>query len=152
MRLPKKLALPNIFNGMMQTHYEQIGGDAQVRALVERFYDHMDTLPEAYGIRKMHAADLSNARQKLYEFLSGWMGGPQLYTEKYGHPMLRARHLPFPIGESERDQWLYCMDKALNDVVADEKLRKELFAAFLKVADHMRNQAPLNIGPAQGAR
>ncbi len=132
----------------MQTHYERIGGDTPVRALVDRFYDYMDELPEAYGIRKMHAADLANARQKLYEFLSGWMGGPQRYTEKYGHPMLRARHLPFPIGDAERDQWLYCMDKALKDVVTDEALRQELFAAFVKVADHMRNQAPLNIGPA----
>lgn len=133
---------------MMQTHYERIGGDAPVRALVDRFYDYMDELPEAYGIRKMHAADLGNARQKLYEFLSGWMGGPQLYVEKYGHPMLRARHLPFPIGDAERDQWLYCMDKALKDTVTDEALRQELFAAFVKVADHMRNQAPLNIGHA----
>ncbi|NWG87181.1 MAG: group II truncated hemoglobin [Hydrogenophilaceae bacterium] len=132
----------------MQTHYQRIGGDAPIRALVDRFYDHMDELPEAYGIRKMHAEDLGHARQKLYEFLSGWMGGPQLYVEKYGHPMLRRRHLHFPIGEAERDQWLHCMDQALHDVVNDEALRKELFAAFVKVADHMRNQAPLNIGPA----
>ncbi|MEW5893716.1 MAG: group II truncated hemoglobin [Pseudomonadota bacterium] len=131
---------------MLQTHYQRIGGDAQVRALVDRFYDYMDELPEAYGIRKLHAADLSGSRQKLYEFLCGWMGGPQRYVEKYGHPMLRRRHLPFPIGEAERDQWLHCMALALRDTVSDEGLRQELYAAFVKVADHMRNQAPLNIG------
>ncbi|TCS68557.1 hemoglobin [Sulfuritortus calidifontis] len=131
---------------MMPTHYERIGGATAVRALVDRFYDHMDALPEAYGIRKMHAADLGSARQKLYEFLSGWMGGPPLYVEKYGHPMLRRRHLPFPIGDDERDQWLHCMDLALRETVADESLRQELYAAFVKVADHMRNRSPLNIG------
>lgn len=124
----------------MQTHYERIGGDAQVRALVDRFYQIMDELPEAWEIRKLHPVDLTTSRQKLYEFLSGWMGGPPLYTEKYGHPMLRRRHLPFPIGQRERDQWLMCMRQALDDVVADARLREELYAAFIRVADHMRNQ------------
>ena len=124
----------------MQTHYERIGGDAQVRALVDRFYQLMDELPEAWEIRKLHPADLSTSRQKLYEFLCGWMGGPPLYTEKYGHPMLRRRHLPFPIGQRERDQWLMCMRPALDDVVDDVRLREELYSAFVRVADHMRNQ------------
>jgi hemoglobin len=125
----------------MQTHYERIGGEAKVRELVERFYDHMDELPEAYGIRKLHAADLANSRQKLFEFLSGWMGGPQLFVQKHGHPMLRRRHLPFAIGDQERDQWLHCMRLALDEVVADPRLGQELYAAFVKVTDHMRNQA-----------
>jgi hemoglobin len=125
----------------MQTHYERIGGEAKVRELVERFYDHMDELPEAYGIRKLHAADLANSRQKLFEFLSGWMGGPQLFVQRHGHPMLRRRHLPFAIGDQERDQWLHCMRLALDEVVADPRLGQELYAAFVKVADHMRNQA-----------
>jgi hemoglobin len=124
-----------------QTHYERIGGEAKVRELVSRFYDHMDELPETYGIRKLHAEDLSGSRQKLYDFLTGWMGGPQLYVEKHGHPMLRRRHLPFAIGESERDQWMHCMQLALDEAVTDEKLRRELYQAFMKVADHMRNQA-----------
>lgn len=124
----------------MQTHYQRIGGDAQVRALVDRFYQLMDELPEAWEIRKLHPADLASSRQKLYEFLSGWMGGPPLYTEKYGHPMLRRRHLPFPIGQRERDQWLMCMRQALDEVVADARLREELYNAFVRVADHMRNQ------------
>lgn len=127
---------------MQQPHYLRIGGEVQVRALVDRFYDHMDELPEAWDIRKLHPADLAGSRQKLFDFLSGWMGGPQLYVQKHGHPMLRARHLPFPIGEQARDQWLMCMRLALAEVVADERLRQELDQAFVKVADHMRNQAP----------
>jgi len=127
---------------MFQTHYERIGGETKVRALVDAFYNHMDELPETYGIRKLHAEDLSGSRQKLFDFLSGWMGGPQLFVEKHGHPMLRQRHLHFPIGDAERDQWLLCMKLALADVVESEALRDELYAAFVKVADHMRNRAP----------
>ena len=123
------------------THYERIGGEAQVRALVHCFYELMDELPEAYGIRKMHAESLDGASDKLFKFLSGWMGGPQLFVQEFGEPFLRRRHFPFAIGESERDQWLMCMDQALNDVVADAELRGELSAAFAKVADHMRNRA-----------
>ncbi len=122
------------------THYQRIGGEAQVRALVQHFYQAMDELPEAYGIRKLHAQDLHGATDKLFKFLSGWMGGPQLYVEQYGHPMLRRRHLPFSIAAAERDQWLLCMDKALSEVVEDAALRQELSAAFAKVADHMRNR------------
>ncbi|MBI5429974.1 MAG: group II truncated hemoglobin [Nitrosomonadales bacterium] len=122
------------------THYQRIGGEEKVRALVQRFYDLMDELPEAYGIRKLHAQDLQSARDKLYKFLTGWMGGPQLYVEQYGHPMLRRRHFPFPIGDEERDQWLLCMNRALEEVVDDAALRKELSDAFAKVADHMRNR------------
>ena len=131
----------------MQTHYQRIGGEAKVRELVNRFYQLMDELPEAYGIRKLHAEDLSNSAQKLFDFLSGWMGGPQLYVQKHGHPMLRRRHLPFPIDSSARDQWMHCMQLALDDVVEDARLRDELYQAFLKVADHMRNQMPAGQGP-----
>ena len=122
------------------THYQRIGGEEKVRALVHRFYQLMDELPEAYGIRKLHAKDLQGATDKLFKFLTGWMGGPQLYVEQYGHPMLRHRHLPFPIGDAERDQWMLCMNQALSEVVEDVVLRGELLAAFAKVADHMRNR------------
>ena len=122
------------------THYQRIGGAEKVRALVYRFYQIMDELPESYGIRKMHAEDLKNSEDKLFKFLCGWMGGPQLFIQEYGHPMLRRRHQPFDIRVSERDQWLLCMNKALQEVVADEALRKELATAFAGVADHMRNQ------------
>ena len=123
-----------------QTHYQRIGGEAGVRALADRFYDHMDALPEAWDLRKLHAQDLGDSRQKLFDFLSGWLGGPQRYIEKHGSPMLRRRHLPFPIDDRARDQWMHCMQLALQEVVADAALRDALHSAFLKVADHMRNQ------------
>jgi hemoglobin len=124
----------------MQTHYQRIGGSEKVRELVCRFYELMNVLPEAYGIRKMHAENLQSANDKLFKFLTGWMGGPQLFVNEYGHPMLRHRHLPFAIGISERDQWMLCMNRALDEVVNDAALRMELSDAFVKVADHMRNQ------------
>lgn len=124
----------------MQTHYERIGGEAVVRRLVDRFYDLMDEDPDYYGVRKLHPADLSSSREKLFMFLSGWMGGPQLFVEKFGHPMLRRRHMPFAIDTNERDQWMSCMNRAMEDIGLDEKLRAELTQAFWKTADFMRNQ------------
>ncbi len=122
------------------TFYELVGGAENVRALVDRFYDLMDELPEAKLVRDMHATSLRSSRQKLFEFLSGWMGGPQLYIEKHGHPRLRMRHFPFEIGTEARDQWLICMDRALDDVVADEAVREQLRDSFTNIADHMRNR------------
>ncbi|MFH2135771.1 MAG: group II truncated hemoglobin [Pseudomonadota bacterium] len=122
-------------------HYRRIGGEAKIRELVQRFYQLMDELPEAHRIRKMHHISLKSSEEKLFMFLTGWMGGPQLYVEKFGHPRLRQRHLPFAVGDTERDQWMMCMAQALEDVVEDEVLRKELKDAFQKVADFMRNQA-----------
>ena len=124
------------------TYYERIGGAAVVRALVDRFYDLMDALPEAGPVRAMHPSDLALSREKLYEFLSGWLGGPALYIEKYGHPQLRARHLRVRIGPSERDQWMLCMRQALDESVADAHLRRELTDAIGRIAEHMRNDAP----------
>jgi len=124
----------------MQTHYERIGGEEVVRKLVDRFYDLMDQQQDLQGIRELHAKSLKASREKLFLFLSGWLGGPQLYVEKYGHPRLRQRHLPFAIGESERDQWMNCMIQAMQGVGLDEGLRKELAAAFQKTADFMRNK------------
>ena len=125
---------------MENNHYERLGGEEGVRNLVRRFYELMDTLPEAEGIRRMHPQDLSGSEEKLFMFLSGWTGGPQLYVEQYGHPRLRARHMPFPVGESERDQWMACMRRALEETVEDEALRKELEGAFFRTADFMRNR------------
>lgn len=123
-----------------RSHYERIGGEPKVRQLVQRFYQLMDTLPEVHGVRKLHGADLKKSEDKLFMFLSGWMNGPQLFIEKFGHPRLRQRHITFAIGDAERDQWMMCMTQALQDVVEDEALRKELTDAFRKVADFMRNQ------------
>lgn len=125
---------------MQITHYERLGGENTLRQLVDRFYQLMDELPEARDIRNLHATDLSDAREKLFMFISGWLGGPALYMEKYGHPRLRQRHMPFKIGEKERDQWMLCMDTALQDLAIAESLKSELSAAFFKTADFMRNQ------------
>ncbi|MEQ1591539.1 MAG: group II truncated hemoglobin [Thiobacillaceae bacterium] len=124
----------------MQTHYERCGGDAVIRKLVDRFYDLMDEDPDYYAIRKLHPADLAETRDKLHWFLSGWTGGPPLYTDRIGQPFLRRRHLPFAIGESERDQWMGCMIRAMQDVGLDAAIQQELTAAFFKTADFMRNQ------------
>ncbi len=126
---------------MPETHYELIGGEQTIRALVDRFYDLMDAKPEAAGIRALHPESLEGSRNKLYWFLVGWMGGPQMYVERFGHPRLRGRHLPFPIGESERDQWLMCMSQALEEVVTDAALRQQLSRNFMQLADFMRNKA-----------
>lgn len=121
-------------------HYDRIGGEATIRALVERFYELMDTLPETQPIRQMHAKSLRVSKEKLFMFLSGWLGGPQLYMEKYGHPRLRQRHAPFEVDSAARDQWMHCMVQAMEDVGIEEGLRKELEAAFFKTADFMRNK------------
>ena len=123
------------------TPYESIGGEVVVRALVHRFYQLMETLPEAFAVRKLHAADLAGAEDKLFMFLSGWLGGPDLYVQRHGHPRLRARHLPFSIGVQERDEWLLCMKRALDENVGDARIRDRLYEAMAGLADHMRNRA-----------
>jgi hemoglobin len=123
------------------TAYELIGGELKVRELVDRFYDLMDELNEAKELRAMHAKSLKASREKLFLFLSGWLGGPDLYVRQYGHPRLRARHMPFSIGVAERDQWMLCMDQAMQDVGLDEGLRKTLGEALWKTADFMRNRS-----------
>lgn len=122
------------------TPYELIGGEEGVRRLVDRFYDLMDTAPEAAAIRAMHARSLKVSREKLFLFLTGWMGGPPLYVERFGHPMLRARHLPFPIGGPERDEWMWCMERALDEQEMPSILRDYLRDRFRGVAEHMRNR------------
>ncbi|EMI18297.1 globin [Rhodopirellula maiorica SM1] len=122
------------------TIYSMLGGEEAVRGLVDRFYDLMSELPEARPIRDMHPSDLSESRDKLFKFLSGFWGGPSLYIQQYGHPMLRARHLPFPIGDSERDQWMLCMTQAIDERVEHKPLADHLKMTFQRTADHMRNQ------------
>ena len=129
-----------MFSLSRATTYEQLGGSHGLRRLVDRFYDLMSELPEARGILELHPQDLTESRDKLYKFLSGLYGGPSLYIEQYGHPMLRARHLPFPIGESERDQWLLCMNRAVDELVEDVVLAEHLKHNFWRTADHMRNR------------
>ncbi len=125
---------------MEKTFYELIGGEPVLRKLIKRFYEVMDTMPEAAGIRAMHSEDLSETEEKLFAFMSGWLGGPQLFMEKYGHPRMRARHMPFKIGKSERDQWMLCMVQAVEDVGIEEPVRSQYLHALLDFADFMRNQ------------
>jgi hemoglobin len=127
-----------------QSLYDLLGGEPnatnQIRAIVEAFYDVMDSDEKAKTIRQMHPEDLTSSREKLFMFLSGWTGGPQLYIERYGHPFLRRRHLPFKIGVDERDQWIYCMTKGLLNLKMEEVKIKALLNALYPIADFMRNQ------------
>ena len=122
------------------SHFDTLGGGDGIRQLVDRFYDLMDSAPEAVHVRALHAASLKVSREKLRLFLTGWTGGPPVYVEKFGHPMLRMRHFPFAIGVRERDEWLWCMDSALDEHEMPETLRSALRAKFHELADHMRNQ------------
>ena len=123
--------------GSEATPYQAIGGDDAVRGLVEAFYDRVDA--SAPTLRAMLPEDDSGSRQKLYEFLSGWLGGPPLYIAKRGHPRLRARHLPFSIGEDEVTEWLRCMGEALDERGVDGDLRAFLDEQFTLNANHLRN-------------
>jgi hemoglobin len=121
------------------TPYQRLGGAEGVRKLVDRFYDHMSEQPIAAEILKFHPPDLHGSRDKFYEFLSGWLGGPPLYVEKRGHPRLRMRHLPFAIDDAASDAWMHCMRMALEECVEDKLLRELLRSSFQRTADHMRN-------------
>lgn len=123
-----------------ETAYALLGGAEAVQALVTRFYDLMDLEPAYRHLRGLHGSTLDGAREKLFLFLSGWLGGPDLYVERHGHPRLRARHLPFPIGTRERDDWLACMRQAMDELNVAPALRARMEQAFVKTADWMRNQ------------
>ncbi|MFC4158150.1 group II truncated hemoglobin [Chitinimonas lacunae] len=128
------------------TPYQLLGGETAVRRLVECFYQIMDSDPVAAGVRALHREDLSEPRERLFMFLSGWLGGPQLFVERFGHPKLRARHLPFAIDERARDEWLYCMYKAMDElevsgeIQLNQDMRDHLEQAFWRTADFMRNR------------
>ena len=121
------------------TPYERIGGEAGVRKLVHRFYELMDELPEAYQVRKLHPESLAGSEQNLFEYLSGWFGGPTMYTDKKGHPRMRQRHAPYAVTPDAKDEWMLCMKQSLAETVADEPFRNQLQANFQALADHMVN-------------
>jgi hemoglobin len=118
----------------------QILGEAGIKRLTDAFYDIMDTLPEAAGIRAMHAKDLSPMKAKLAEYLTGWMGGPPIYAAKYGTVCMTTPHEPYHIGPAERDQWLLCMDKALQQTAASDELIDMLKVPLYRIADAVRNK------------
>ncbi len=122
------------------TLYEAIGGDATVKALCHRFYELMDTLPEAARCRAIHPPSLAESEEKLYEYLTGYLGGPPIYMEKRGHPMLRRRHMVAEIGPQERDEWFLCFRQALDETVAHEKLRGIIWTPIEKLGYHMQNK------------
>jgi hemoglobin len=123
------------------TPFQRLGGEAAVRVLVDRFYDLMDLEPAYTGLRALHPTVLDGSRDKLFWYLCGWLGGPNHYIERFGHPMLRARHLPFAIGNSERDQWMACMTQALRECAVEPALAAGLQQAFQGTADWMRNRS-----------
>jgi hemoglobin len=125
-------------------HFELIGGVEPITKLVERFYFHMNTLPEAAGIRAMHEPDLTHTKEVLVKFLTEWLGGPKVYSAERGHPRLRQKHISFTIGEAERDAWMLCMKHAMNDVVSNDKLKQQMEQAFFKTADFIRNDKGSN--------
>ena len=122
------------------TPFEWIGGEPRVQALVDRFYDLMELEPAYAALRATHGSSLDEARQKLFWFLCGWLGGPDYFVERFGHPRLRARHMPFKIGIRERDQWVACMDQAMGETSVPEDLRERLRQSFMNTADWMRNK------------
>jgi hemoglobin len=119
--------------------YEWVGGEDAVRALVDRFYDLMDLEPAYAELRALHPTDMAGSRDKLFWFLCGWLGGPDHFIERFGHPRLRARHMPFRIGIRERDQWMACMRQAMTELALDPSLQTRLDEAFMGTADWMRN-------------
>lgn len=127
-------------SGETITLYEAIGGDATVRALTRRFYELMDTLPEAAHCRAIHPADLSDSEAKFCDYLTGYLGGPPVYVEKHGHPMLRRRHFVAPIGPAERDEWLLCFRRAMDETIENPKLREIIWTPVERLAFHMQNQ------------
>lgn len=135
-----KTALPAADAGAAPTMFEVLGGEPGIRALVDRFYDTMDVDPDLAALRAVHGATLDQARDKLFWYLCGYFGGPQLYIERFGHPRLRARHLPYPIGIRERDQWLVCMGRAMQDLEYPPERVEQLLGVFFGVADWMRNR------------
>ncbi|ANL35463.1 globin-like protein [Rhizobium phaseoli] len=129
------------------TLYEAIGGDPAVRALTHRFYALMDTLPEASYVRAVHPPSLQGSEEKFYEYMTGYLGGPPLYTDKRGHPRLRSRHFVAEIGPVERDEWLLCFRRALDETIASQALRDLIWAPVERLAYHMQNKAPIEEQP-----
>lgn len=121
--------------------FELLGAEPGVRALADAFYDQMDSNPQYALLRSLHPPSLDGSRDKLFWFLCGWSGGPQHYIERFGHPRLRARHLPVSIGVAERDQWLSCMNQAMRQRDLPAALAQRLQQAFFQTADWMRNRA-----------
>ncbi len=120
--------------------YDRFGGEEGIRRFTRRFYEVMESDPQAAAARAIHPESLADSEQKFFEFLSGWLGGPQLFVEKRGAPMLRARHLTSPIGEDEIKGWMLCFRTALADTIEDPDTRAAILPQIEMLALHMRNR------------
>ncbi|MFO1147991.1 MAG: group II truncated hemoglobin [Alsobacter sp.] len=125
-----------------RTPYEACGGEAGIRRLVDRFYDLMESRPDAAAALAIHPNGLDDARQKLFEYLTGWLGGPPIFVERHGPPMLRARHLHAPIGEEEVEAWLVCFRQAWAETISDPDVTAFVVPRIEALARHMRNREP----------
>lgn len=137
--MSNKAEIKEVATAVTDSVYERIGGEQTVRALVDRFYALMDELPEAWSVRCLHPDSLAGSADSLFKFLSGWFGGPPLYTNERGHPRLRMRHAPYVIGVAQRDEWMMCMRQSLNEQVPDPVLHAAVLRAFADMANHMVN-------------
>lgn len=126
--------------------YDRLGGERSLRRFVDRLYWYMDNLDDTSQVRAMHKMPLGEAGERLFRFLSGWLGGPELYLQSYGHPRLRRRHRHIRIGDSERDQWLLCANRAADDMGWIDSDGCELRQRLLDMANHLRNQGLFNLG------
>ncbi len=124
----------------MNKAYDLLGKEPGIRALVDRFYDLMDTRADAVIIRAMHPDDLSDSKDKLFWFLVGRFGGPPMYEERVGHPRLRARHMPFAVDSAAAAAWMACMNQALDEQVADDAVRQAISGFFGQIAEFMKNR------------
>ncbi|GAB3059837.1 globin domain-containing protein [Virgibacillus ainsalahensis] len=118
------------------TIYEAIGGAEPINKLVKAFYKRVGEHPKLIPI---FPDDLTETARKQELFLTQFFGGPQLYNEERGHPMLRRRHLPFPITPERRDAWLACMSEALIEAEIEEPYRTAIFEKLTMTANHMMN-------------
>ncbi|GIP31124.1 globin [Paenibacillus sp. J2TS4] len=119
------------------TIYEAIGGEEVIRRIVEAFYPKVQAHPL---LSPIFPEDILPVMEKQFMFLTQFFGGPSLYTEAYGHPMMRARHLPFPITPERAEAWLGCMRQALEENVEDEALRQLMMQRLSGPAYHFVNQ------------
>ncbi|MGE0115999.1 MAG: group II truncated hemoglobin [Steroidobacteraceae bacterium] len=122
------------------TAYEQLGGEAGIRKLVKFFYDDMESSPDVAELRRLHAADLSYMRETLFEFLSGWLGGPRTYFERENAKCMMSAHANVPISQVESDQWMLCMRRALGKMDLDEQTRTLFEQGFTQVCNSMINR------------
>jgi len=122
------------------TPYDLIGGEATVRRLADRFYEIMDSDPAASHIRAMHERDLAPIHQLLFEFLTGWLGGPPLYFKRPEHRCIMSAHRPYEIGDTERDEWMMCMRAAMDECELPAEMRALLDQGFSRLANAFRSR------------